>query len=163
MATEPVSTKTRRTALEQLSRDRLAELTTAHGLAVADRRSTAAHVEALLQAKSSDFATLLRSLKREELQAICDALGLDRGGREKEPLVLRILGEPTPSLPLFAAVDSAPAPAKATAPLGGSASAEPASRSSRGGNGGATPTAKAKSGGGNRIKSSVVAPLVPGG
>ncbi|WP_404363306.1 N-6 DNA methylase [Corallococcus coralloides] len=34
---------------------------------------------------------MLGLLKREELQAICEALGLDRGGREKELLVQRIL------------------------------------------------------------------------
>nr|WP_164933202.1 type I restriction-modification system subunit M N-terminal domain-containing protein [Corallococcus coralloides] len=34
---------------------------------------------------------MLSLLKREELQAICEALGLDRGGREKEVLVQRIL------------------------------------------------------------------------
>ena len=30
-----------------------------------------------------DFAELLGGLKREEFQSICEALGLDRGGREK--------------------------------------------------------------------------------
>jgi type I restriction enzyme M protein len=39
-----------------------------------------------------DFAEVLGSLKREELQAVCEALGLERIGREKETLVQRILG-----------------------------------------------------------------------
>ncbi len=82
----------RRLALEQLGRERLSELTNRYGLDVGDRRVLGHHVEALLRLRSADFAGVLGSLKREELQSICDALGLDRSGREKDLLVQRILG-----------------------------------------------------------------------
>jgi type I restriction enzyme M protein len=82
----------RRLALEQLGRERLNELTHHYSLEVGDRRVLAHHVDALVRARSVDFAELLGRLKREELQAICEALGLERGGREKEALVQRILG-----------------------------------------------------------------------
>jgi type I restriction enzyme M protein len=81
----------RRAALETLSRDRLADLTVQFGLAVEDRRAQAAHVDALVRARSLDFGELLRQLQRDELKAICGALGLDSAGKEKEPLVRRIL------------------------------------------------------------------------
>src|SRR5262249_43938576 len=45
-----------------------------------------------------DFRRVLEVLRREELKAACEALGLDAGGREKSQLVDRILGgeeEPT--------------------------------------------------------------------
>ncbi len=82
----------RRLALEQLGRERLNELTQRYALDVGDRRVLDNHVDALVRARSVDFAEVLGSLKREELQAICEALGLERGGREKEALVQRILG-----------------------------------------------------------------------
>jgi len=82
----------RRLALSQLGRERLNELTHRYALEVGDRRVLDLHVDALVRSKAVDFAELLGSLKREELQAICEALGLDRGGREKDTLVQRILG-----------------------------------------------------------------------
>jgi adenine-specific DNA-methyltransferase len=86
-----ISARNKRLALQQLGRDRLAELTTRFEVEVADRRAGEAHVDALIGSRKLDFAVLLGVLKREELQAICDALGVDRSGREKEALVTRIL------------------------------------------------------------------------
>jgi adenine-specific DNA-methyltransferase len=79
----------RRVLFEQLGRERLGELTAKYGLDVRDRRAVAAHVDALVAAPL-DLEAVLVSLKREELQVICDALGMDRGGREKDILVARI-------------------------------------------------------------------------
>lgn len=84
--------RVRRTILEQLSRDRLGELTTGFELEVADRRSSHAHVDAIVQKRSLDFRRVLELLRREELQAACEALGLDTGGREKLKLIERIFG-----------------------------------------------------------------------
>jgi hypothetical protein len=84
--------KARRTVLEQLSRDRLSELTTRFELDVDDRRSTDSHIDAIVRKRSLDFHRVLDVLQREELQAACDALGLDSGGREKAKLVARIVG-----------------------------------------------------------------------
>ncbi|MBJ6763850.1 N-6 DNA methylase [Myxococcaceae bacterium JPH2] len=81
----------RRSALEQLSRDRLIRLSDHFGLDVGDRRVAENHIDAIIRSRSVDFGELLGLLKREELQSICEALGLDRGGREKEVLVRRIL------------------------------------------------------------------------
>ena len=81
-----------RSALATLSRDRLAQLSEHFSLDVGDRRVTENHIDSIVRSRSVDFGELLGQLKREELQAICDALGLYRGGREKEILVQRILG-----------------------------------------------------------------------
>lgn len=91
----------RRCALEQLSRDRLTSLSEHFGLDAGDRRVAVNHINALVQSRSVDFGELLGLLKREELQAICEALGLDRGGRDKEVLVQRILADaaaPSPAI-----------------------------------------------------------------
>ena len=95
----PLTPQQRRAALEQLSKDRLTSLSDHFGLDVGDRRVIQNHVNAIVRSRSVDFGVLLGLLKREELQAICEALGLDQGGREKEVLVRRILnlGEPEPT------------------------------------------------------------------
>lgn len=87
-----VQPKVRRVALATLNRERLSGLTAHFQLEVADRRVLDQHVEALVRSRSVDFAEVLGMLKREELQGICDALQLDRSGKEKEVLVARILG-----------------------------------------------------------------------
>jgi type I restriction enzyme M protein len=84
--------KTRRAALEALSRDRLATITENFNLPVQDRRSVATHVDAIVRSRSLEFGEVLRLLQRDELKAMCRALGLDNSGKEKEPIVQRILG-----------------------------------------------------------------------
>ena len=86
----------RRAALEVLSRDSLAKITAQHELNVEDRRAVASHIDAIVRARSLDFGEVLRSLKRDELKAMCEALGLDDSGREKDLLVQRILGGEQP-------------------------------------------------------------------
>ncbi len=81
----------RRDALKTLDRDRLDELTSFFQLEVGDRRKANDHVSALVRHRSLDFRELLRMLQRDELQAICGALDLDRTGREKDVLIKRIM------------------------------------------------------------------------
>ncbi len=88
----PLPPKTRRDALATLNRARLSELTEHFALEVEDRRVLDHHIDALVRSRSVPFEDVLGLLKREELQGICDALGLDRNGREKAVLVGRILG-----------------------------------------------------------------------
>ncbi len=88
----PGPARTRRSALETLGRDRLLELADQFAVPVADRRSRDAGVDALARSKKVGFGQLLGQLSRDELKAICRALGLDESGREKEPIVQRILG-----------------------------------------------------------------------
>jgi type I restriction enzyme M protein len=88
-----LSPKLRRTALEVLGRDTLSKLTSKFDLAVEDRRSAAAHLDALVRSRSLNFAAVLGELGRDDLKAMCSALGLDTSGREKDLLVNRILGE----------------------------------------------------------------------
>ena len=47
-----LSAKHRRTALETLSRDRLAEITSKFDLTVEDKRAQAAHIDAIIKARS---------------------------------------------------------------------------------------------------------------
>lgn len=84
----------RRRALGALDRARLQDLCDRYELDVQDRRANDSYIAALIRARRLDFAEVLGQLKREELQAICDALDLFRGGRAKEVLVERILAGP---------------------------------------------------------------------
>ncbi len=117
--------------LAQLSRDRLGELTTRFELEVADRRSTDAHIDAIVRKRSLDFRQVLELLRREELQAACEALGLDRGGREKSALVERILGgDGQPTSPASSGrVEGLPADSE---PLSSASAPPPASARSEG-------------------------------
>jgi hypothetical protein len=56
----------RRIILEQLTRDRLNELSTRFELNVHDRRSTDAHIDAIVRKRSLDFRRVLELLRREE-------------------------------------------------------------------------------------------------
>ena len=113
----PLFPRHRRTALAQLGRDRLAALTDAYDLVVADRRVLDQHVDALVRARNVAFDDVLRQLKRDELQSICAALGLDTGGREKEALVGRILGMGNDAEPAASASTTAPPPTPAPGTL----------------------------------------------
>jgi type I restriction enzyme M protein len=81
----------RRKALEALSRDALAGVTDRLGLPVEDRRAQAAHVEAILNVSGTPFGDILRLFSRADVKTICEALDLDTSGKEKEPIVQRIL------------------------------------------------------------------------
>jgi len=90
-ASSGLSAKQRRSALDALSRDVLAELTEAFELEVEDRRVKQGHVDAIIKSRSLSFRELLEMLKRAELKAMCEALGLSTKGRAKLPIVERIL------------------------------------------------------------------------
>lgn len=87
-----LTSKVRRAALAILSRDTLTALSAHYSLDVADRRVVANHVDALVRSRSIDFDELLTHLSRDDLKAICEELGLPSDGREKQPLIERILG-----------------------------------------------------------------------
>lgn len=87
-----LSAKERRGALEALSRDRLAEISERYELDVGDRRVVANHVDAIVRARRVDFEEVLGWLSRDELKDICEALGLDQGGRAKQVIIDRIVG-----------------------------------------------------------------------
>jgi len=89
--TEALPPRKRRQALELLSRPRLAELTEHFELEVEDRRVHAEHVDALIRSRLVEFADILPLLYRDELKAMCEELGFDSSGREKQPLVDRLL------------------------------------------------------------------------
>lgn len=83
--------KTRRKALDALSRDTLATITKKLDLVVADGRAQGAHVDAIVRSRTVDFGDVLRQVSRNELKAICGELGLDDSGRDKESIIQRIL------------------------------------------------------------------------
>ena len=70
------SVRQRRSALEALSRERLARITSHYELDISDRRSAASHVDAIVRAKGVDFGDVLGLLGRDELKGACEALGL---------------------------------------------------------------------------------------
>lgn len=97
-----MSKPTKRTVLPLLTVKRLASL--CDELAVARSGLTLKDdlIDALVGAKKADLAAILGALSRAELQEICRAFQLDASGKEKAPLVARILqgvaSEPEPEL-----------------------------------------------------------------
>jgi hypothetical protein len=85
--------KERRTLLAQLPHARLAELTAHFGITVEDRRSNEAHVEAIVKKRSLDLRDVLDQLSKDELKALCQAVGHPAQGT-KAALVDRLLGVP---------------------------------------------------------------------
>ncbi len=89
-----------RTALRILGRDRLSELTDFFEFDVDDRRVIDNHVDAIVRSRTIDFADVLAQLYRDELKSICEALEIDSGGRSKQRIIDRILGNaPCPAPP----------------------------------------------------------------
>jgi type I restriction enzyme M protein len=82
----------KRTALEVLTKKRLAQLVHEFGLDVPGSRPKAELVEAIAQAKTATFADVLAQLNRAELKDICRAHDLDESGKDKATIIERILG-----------------------------------------------------------------------
>ena len=83
---------TKRDLLAQLTRDELLAILEHFELA-ADRRSPAAMLEAIASSKKAKLGPVLEGYARDRLKELCTALGLDSSGREKAPLVERLLGK----------------------------------------------------------------------
>jgi len=95
-----LSPKERRAILTQLSRERLGELTTQFELDVSDRRSTEAHIDAIVRKRSLDFRHVLEVLRREELQEAWSGIRRDdvleqAGVQSEKPQIKRCDGEET--------------------------------------------------------------------
>lgn len=83
----------KRQILAELSRDELVEIVDRHDLAPRDRRSRDALVDAVASSKKATLEEILPALARDRLKELCRTFGLDDGGREKDGLVARLLGQ----------------------------------------------------------------------
>jgi hypothetical protein len=83
---------TKRDVLAHLTRDELLAVVDRFTLAVPDRRAKEGLVEAVSASKKATLAEILPGYARERLKELCRALGLDDGGKEKAPIVERIVG-----------------------------------------------------------------------
>jgi type I restriction enzyme M protein len=81
----------KRTALEALTAGRLRQIVQSLDVAVSDLRSRAVLVDALADGRRTEFSAVVETLSRDELKALCRALGLGDTGREKQRLIDRIL------------------------------------------------------------------------
>ncbi|MFO0693689.1 MAG: ATP-binding protein [Polyangiales bacterium] len=81
----------RKIALRELDANRLRELVDHAGIDVLDRRAREGMIQALADARRVDFSTLVGKLSRDELKAMCRALGLSDEGRDKSTLVSRLM------------------------------------------------------------------------
>lgn len=93
----------RKLALRVLEANRLRDLVEAANLTVADRRSRDLLIGALADARRVDLRSVIGLLSRDELKAMCRALDLPDDGRDKAPIVERLLGGPED--PLGAGMD----------------------------------------------------------
>jgi type I restriction enzyme M protein len=99
--------------LQHLQRDELLALVDRFAVEVPDRRSKDGLVDALAAARRLPLADAFADYPRDRLKELCRALDLDDGGREKAPIIERLLGGASPST--TATAPSEPPPAKATA------------------------------------------------
>lgn len=88
-----LTARQKRKALEALPLDFLKVVVDTFDLVVPDRRRREGLVDVIVRSRKIDFEEVLLALKRDELKAVCRALGLDDGGKVKEEIVRRILGE----------------------------------------------------------------------
>jgi hypothetical protein len=87
----------KRSALQVLTKARLRELVDVFELKLAAAESKDAHVELLARSKKATLPKLLDQLLRDELKDICRAHGLSDAGRDKAPILARLLGQPAPA------------------------------------------------------------------
>ena len=83
---------TKRDVLAHLTRDELLAVVDRFELAAPDRRAKEGLVEAVAASKKATLGEILPGYARDRLKELCRALGLDDGGKEKAPIVERILG-----------------------------------------------------------------------
>lgn len=83
----------RKLALRVLDAARLRELLDLVDLKVADRRARDGLIQALADARRVAFPVVLGHLTRDELKAMCRALGLGDEGKEKAGIIARLIGE----------------------------------------------------------------------
>lgn len=81
-------------ALAVLDANRLRELVDELAVDVASRKHREHLIDALADGRRLDFAELLAKVQRDELKAMCRALGLPDDGREKMLLITRLLAPP---------------------------------------------------------------------
>src|ERR1044071_4391781 len=91
---------TNRAILEHLSRPELRALIDGAELEVADRRVREDLIKAAASSRKIVLDEVLARYPRERLKELGRALGLDDGGKEKAPIVARLLGCEERALPL---------------------------------------------------------------
>lgn len=77
--------------LSVLTRDRLVELGRAAGVAISANAKKERQVQALLDSSDLQFASVVATLRRDELKAACRVFGLDASGRARHDLARRLL------------------------------------------------------------------------
>jgi len=87
---------TKRTILEHLSRAEVQAIVDGAELEVRDRRVRDDLLEAATSSRKVVLEEVLAGYSRERLKELCRAVGLDDGGKEKAPIVARLLGRETP-------------------------------------------------------------------
>jgi len=83
---------TKRAILEHLSRQELQAITDDLELEVRDRRVREDLIEATASSRRVVLEAVLVGYSRERLKELCRAVGLDDSGKEKAPIVARLLG-----------------------------------------------------------------------
>ena len=83
---------TKRAILEHLSRQELQAIADDTELEVRDRRVREDLIETAASSRKVVLEEFLAGYSRERLKELCRAVGLDDGGKEKAPIVARLLG-----------------------------------------------------------------------
>ena len=87
-----MSSPTKRSVLELLTRDELLAIAEQFDLAVADKRAKTGLLEAAVSSRKLSLSAALSELRIERLKELCRSLSLDDSGRKKASLVERLGG-----------------------------------------------------------------------
>jgi type I restriction enzyme M protein len=98
----------RKDVLETLTKKTLVELSRKFGFKGLEVLNKSGIVGKLARQRSISLESMLSELGRNDLKTICNKLGLDSGGRSKQPLIDRIVGQKSSLAP-----PPSPKPAKA--------------------------------------------------
>jgi len=82
----------KRTILEALTRPELLAIAEAYELHVEDRRVRDQLIQAAAASRKVDLGAVLGDFSRDRLKELCRELGHDDSGKEKAPIVARLLG-----------------------------------------------------------------------
>jgi type I restriction enzyme M protein len=83
----------KRQILENLTRNELVAVVEEYGLEVDDKRVVKQLVDAVAASRKVDLSAVLLGYSRERLKELCRKLDLDDSGKEKAPIVARLLGQ----------------------------------------------------------------------
>src|ERR1044071_3048970 len=82
----------KRRIVQALTKQELLAIADTYGLEVEDRRVRDQLIEAAAASREVELGAVLRDMSRDRLKELCREVGLDDSGKEKAPIIERLIG-----------------------------------------------------------------------